>query len=72
MRYGLVLLCVLLLSACTKTGRSGRAAADTLSERQRDSVLGASKVPGAPGIKGALRAQDSAAARNARLDSIQD
>jgi hypothetical protein len=71
MRYALVLLSVLLLSACAKTGQSGRTAADTLSQRQRDSVLGASKVPGARGVQGALRAQDSVAARNARLDSIQ-
>jgi hypothetical protein len=38
--------------------------------RERDSVLGASRLPGATGVRGALRAQDSAAARNARLDSV--
>ena len=40
------------------------------SERERDSVLGASRLPGATGVRGALRAQDSAAARNSRLDSV--
>jgi hypothetical protein len=40
------------------------------SERERDSVLGASRLPGAQGVRGALRASDSAAARNARLDSL--
>ena len=40
------------------------------SQRARDSVLGASKLPGAQGIRGALGAADSAAARNARLDSL--
>jgi hypothetical protein len=40
------------------------------SQRVRDSVLGSSKLPGAAGVRGAIRAADSAAARNARLDSI--
>jgi hypothetical protein len=40
------------------------------TQRERDSVLGASKLPGAQGVRGALRASDSAAARNARLDSV--
>ena len=42
------------------------------SQRTRDSVLAASKLPGAQGIRGALGASDSAAARNARLDSLED
>ena len=40
------------------------------SERERDSVLGASRLPGARGVRGALGASDSAEARNARLDSV--
>lgn len=40
------------------------------SQRERDSILGASRLPGAQGVRGALGASDSAAARNARLDSI--
>jgi hypothetical protein len=40
------------------------------SQRTRDSVLGASKLPGAQGVRGALGASDSAADRNARLDSL--
>ena len=70
MRYTALMLCV-LLAACGKARPSGRAAADTLTRRQRDSVLGASRLPGASGIRGALRAQDSAAAQNARADSIR-
>jgi hypothetical protein len=70
MRYGAMLLCVLLV-ACGKAQPSGRAAGDTLTRRQRDSVLGASRLPGAQGIRGALRAQDTAAAQNARTDSIR-
>ena len=40
------------------------------TERERDSVLGASRLPGATGVRGALRVQDTAAAQNARLDSV--
>lgn len=46
------------------------AAHDTLSQRQRDSLIGASRLPGAQGVRGALRAADSARARAERLDSI--
>jgi len=38
--------------------------------RARDSVIGESNLPGAAGVKGAMAVADSAAARNARLDSI--
>jgi hypothetical protein len=41
------------------------------TQRQRDSAIGASGLPGARGIQKALQAQDSARAQNARLDSIQ-
>jgi hypothetical protein len=40
------------------------------SQRERDSILGASQLPGARGVRGALDASDSAEARKARLDSI--
>jgi hypothetical protein len=39
------------------------------SQRARDSVIGASKLPGAKGVSGALRVSDSLAARQARIDS---
>ncbi len=39
-------------------------------QRVVDSTVGASKLPGARGVQGALAVQDSMAARNARLDSI--
>jgi hypothetical protein len=56
----------LLAGACTSDSRQARPA----TQRERDSVLGASKLPGAQGVRGALRAADSAVARNARLDSV--
>lgn len=70
MRYAAVVLCIVLM-ACAKPAPSTNSSADTLTRRQKDSVLGASRLPGARGIRGALSAQDSAAARNARVDSIQ-
>lgn len=70
MRIHTVLLCA-VLAACAKAQPPKTAASDSLTRRQKDSVLGASRLPGARGIRGALSAQDSAAARNARVDSIQ-
>jgi hypothetical protein len=40
------------------------------TERERDSVIGASRLPGAKGVQGALRASDSADSRRAREDSV--
>jgi hypothetical protein len=61
-----MLILLLLAAACTSDSRQARPA----TQRERDSVLGASKLPGAHGVRGALRASDSAAARNVRLDSV--
>ena len=41
-----------------------------LTKRQADSAIGASGLPGARGITRAMNAADSAAARNARMDSV--
>lgn len=50
-------------------GTSSEAGADSLTPRQRDSVLGESSVPGASGVKGALEASDRARERAAQVDS---
>lgn len=42
------------------------------SERERDSVIGQSRLPGAGGVRGSLRAGDSALSRRALEDSIGD
>ncbi len=65
-----ILAGVLLLIACGGGSDGGNTAADTLTRRQRDSAIGELRLPGAQGIRGALRAADSIAARNARLDSL--
>ena len=70
MRYAMLVLCVAAV-ACSKAPRTPASSGDTLTRRQRDSVLGASRLPGAQGIRGALRAQDTAAAQNARADSVR-
>jgi hypothetical protein len=61
---------VLLLApaGCSPKPEEGSKPART--ERERDSVIGASRLPGARVVRGALGEADSAAARNARLDSV--
>ena len=58
---------VLSLCGCTKE-RAERSA--PASERAHDSTIGASRLPGAQGVGGALRASDSAVSRRAQEDSI--
>ncbi len=41
-----------------------------VTQRQRDSAVAASGLPGAQGVGRAIRAADGAEARNAALDSI--
>ena len=59
---------MLLLAACSSSDTPGNRR-DTMTQRQRDSVLGQSGLPGASGVTKALNAADSAKARQARLDS---
>lgn len=62
----IVVVSLLLLVACA----SKQDTAQKPTERQVDSAIGHSNLPGAQGVKGAMRVADSAAARNARVDSI--
>ena len=62
-------LALLLVAACSGKSEPRMQNADTLTQRQRDSVVGASGLPGASGISKAQAAQDSANARAARTDS---
>jgi hypothetical protein len=69
-RTGLAaVLLVISFAGCTPK-EDGEGRKHVRSERQRDSILGASPLPGARGVRGALGVSDSAAARNARLDSV--
>lgn len=44
---------------------------DTLTQRQRDSILAQSRIPGASGVGKAMRVADSASARVQAADTIQ-
>jgi hypothetical protein len=55
--------------ACTSPAARTDARADR-TERQRDSVLGASRMPGAGGVRRALEVSDSATARRSREASV--
>lgn len=61
----------LVLAAISGCGKAGsNPGGDARTQRQRDSVIGASQLPGAQGVRGALRVSDSADARRARQDSV--
>lgn len=55
-------LIAISLASCSADRSRERA----MSERQRDSTIGASQLPGARGVGGALEATDSAASRRAQ------
>lgn len=61
------LVAALLVTGCG--GGEASAAADSLSRRARDSIIGASKLPGAPAVRRALEVSDSAAARAERINT---
>jgi hypothetical protein len=59
------------LFACGKKEETPPAQPRTAEQQRKiDSTVGASGLPGAHGVQGALRVQDSAAARQKQLDSI--
>ena len=65
-----VFLCAACARADTDSSARDALSSDTLTQDQRDSILGESGIPGAAGVRSARQAADSAASRNARLDSI--
>jgi len=78
-RFQLVLLVSTFLlapaafAACSGGGEgadAGRTAADTLTRRQKDSIISTMPIPGAGAVGRALRAADSAQARADRHDSL--
>ena len=56
------------VAACTKDEPDTKR---ELTQHEKDSILGASQIPGAKAVKRALTSADSAAARQARLDSAE-
>lgn len=71
MHRSILRLAILLLTACSggKPAKSP-AGGDTLTERQRDSILAQSKIPGATGVGRAMKAADSTSARIRATDSV--
>jgi hypothetical protein len=53
------------------SGGSKRSASDTLSERQRDSILAKSSIPGASAVGKAMTAADTMSARVRVSDTVQ-
>ena len=68
MRIGCAALLLFVASCSTRETAANRR--DTMTQRQKDSVLGQSGLPGASGITKARRAADSLKARQAQADSI--
>jgi uncharacterized lipoprotein YajG len=64
-----LLIAAVLLAGCSAPPEPApeRTAAE---QRQHDSILGASKIPGARGIGAAVRAADSVEARRAREAAV--
>jgi len=61
----------LIVAGVTACGgeKPQQSAADTLTRREKDSIIGQSGLPGARGVTRALGVSDSANKRNAELDS---
>lgn len=69
-KHGILLCAIALtLSACAKDDTADSRAG--LTQREKDSILAGSQIPGAKAVKKTLTTADSAAARAARLDSAQ-
>lgn len=67
-------LLIVLLAVAGCGGQAQKSAAtppgDTLTERERDSILATSRIPGASGVGRAMRAADSTSARIRSADSV--
>ena len=70
MNRHLVVSAVLLTLACGGGDSAKQAARDTLTERQKDSILAKSRIPGASGVGRAMTAADSTSAGARRADSV--
>ena len=64
---------LVLLGACGSSGQSNanKVNRDTLTERQQDSILAKSSIPGASAVGKAMNAADSTSARVHGSDSVQ-
>ena len=70
MRHYTLGISLLLTWGCSAPANEPSVQRDSAAQRTRDSAIGASGLPGATGISGALKVADSAALRRQREDSI--
>ncbi|HKN59092.1 MAG TPA: hypothetical protein VJV97_09580 [Gemmatimonadaceae bacterium] len=61
---------LLALAACTKEDTQ-QSSSSTHTQREKDSILAGSQIPGAKAVKKTMTVADSAAARQARIDTSQ-
>jgi hypothetical protein len=71
-RPWIVIAAVLGVWACGESAGDGATTADTLTRRERDSIISTMPIPGAGGVGRALDAQDASLERARALDSILD
>lgn len=71
-RYLCFLAVTLAFAACGRGGQKQASAgtSDTLTERERDSILSTSRIPGARGVGAAMRAADATSAGIRGADSV--
>ena len=69
MRRVLRVGCLVLVAATIACGGEDTDDRANLTQREKDSIVAGSQLPGARGVKRAMTSADSAAARQARLDS---
>lgn len=70
MRALVVIAAVVVAAACSKAEQPPPPPRDAAQQRKVDSTIGASRLPGAGGVRNALAASDSATKRKALLDSL--
>jgi hypothetical protein len=69
-RGWIVAAAVMGVWACGQSAGDAASAADTLTRREKDSIIATLPIPGAGGVGRALDAQDASRERAAALDSI--
>ena len=65
-----VVAALVLLAGCSNKPQKTANNRDTMTQRQKDSVLAQSGIPGAGGVGMALKVSDSVKAKQAALDSL--
>jgi hypothetical protein len=69
-RVSIVLVALVLACGGGESADKQAVNRDTLTERQKDSILAKSKIPGASNVGRAMRAADSTSAGAHRVDSV--